>query len=158
MKINRWWVPAFIIAAFLAGYYVRGITGVTGSGHSWIREAEPPLPTIQINGKQIPVVRGSYTWCSGAFLQANCRSVDMIPPAQIMKDKGIQPIVVPPNTEITTKAPQGIKQFTLTLEGQKDSFDPYQSPAEKGVYLYHIHCEWFADQGSGEFYFAIEVQ
>ncbi|MBE1446719.1 hypothetical protein [Paenibacillus sp. OAS669] len=158
MKAAKWGVPVLIILAFAGGYYVRGLTSGQSSGHSWVREAEPPMPAIQVNGKQVPVVRGSYSWCSGSFLQATCRSVDMISPAEIMEKNGIRPVVVPPNSMITTKAPPGIKQFTLSREGAKDNGDPYQTPAEKGIYFYHIHGEWFGDQGNAEFYFAVEVQ
>ncbi|WP_282937320.1 hypothetical protein [Paenibacillus sp. RC67] len=158
MKLTKWWIPVLIILSFLVGYYVRGLTSNQGFGHQWIRAAEPPLPGIRVNEKQVPVLQGTYSWCSGALFNASCKVVDMIPPAEIIKEKGVQPVVVPPNTMITTIAPPGIKSFTLTRNDNKDNSDPYQTPAEKGIYMYSIHCEWFADQGNAQFYFTIEVQ
>jgi len=36
--------------------------------------------------------------------------------------------------------------------------DSYTVPAAKGVYTYHINCEWFLDQGQAEYFFSIQVK
>ncbi|MEX2461682.1 MAG: hypothetical protein WD469_10390 [Paenibacillaceae bacterium] len=83
----------------------------------------------------------------------------MAAPAEIIKQKGIKPPSVPPNSMIDTKAPKGIKEFTLTRVGNKENTnDPYRIPSEPGIYLYNIHGVWFADQGNGDFFFEVEVQ
>lgn len=158
MTKNRILISVIMVLAFLLGYTVRGIIG---SPHNLINSSEPPMPSIQINGQNIPVYQGSYTWCSSITSLAfgSCKSVDMVAPADIIKQKGVKPPTVSPSSVIDTKAPKGIKEFTLTRVGNKENnSDPYRIPSEKGIYLYNIHCVWFADQGNGDFFFELEVQ
>lgn len=158
MSKNKIWISVAVVVAFLLGYAVRGITG---SPHTLINSLEPSLPSIQINGQNIPVYQGSYTWCTSfaSLGFGSCKSVDMSSPEDIVKQKGIKPPSVSPNSLINTKAPKGIKEFTLTRIGNKENnSDPYRIPSEKGIYLYNIHCAWFADQGNGDFFFEVEVK
>jgi hypothetical protein len=56
----------------------------------------------------------------------------MATPAEIIMQKGIKPPFVSPNSVIDTKAPKGIKEFTLTCIGNKENnSDSYRIPSEK---------------------------
>ncbi|GIO15109.1 hypothetical protein J19TS2_46640 [Cohnella xylanilytica] len=151
-----------LAGAFLAGYVARDRQGKVPEGFGdpdgvqaiqtrWVREAEPPAPTVTIGGKPIEVKRGAFSWCtpSGAG-QTSCRTTDAAVPKP-------EPLPVAGGALIETKAPEGIKEFTLTNTTGSGQEDPYVVPMEKGVCLYRIHCEWFLDQGYADFYFAVEV-
>ncbi|MDQ0191886.1 hypothetical protein [Paenibacillus wynnii] len=156
---NKVLISFLILIAFFVGYLVRGFTNMNTSSHRWVLSSEPPSPGIKINGTVVPVFQGSYSWCNGtSLISQGCKSVDMIPFEEILKEKKAEPTVVSPNNLIETNAPKGIKEFTLTRRENKDNSDPYRTPSERGVYYYNIHCEWFADQGNAEFNFAVEVR
>lgn len=159
MSKNKVFISFLVLLAFLFGYVVRGLTSINSFSHKWVFSSEPPLPSIKINETDIPVFQGSYSWCSGiSLVLQSCKSVDMISPEDILKENKAEPSIVTPNALIETKAPKGIKEFTLTRRNNKDNNDPYRIPSEKGIYYYNIHCDWFADQGNAEFFFAVEVR
>lgn len=114
----------------------------------WVKEEQPPLPAISINGTAIEVARGGYSWCPSP---GSCVSVDASIPE-------LKAAIVPAGSVIDTTAPQGIKEFTLTNTSKDFSGDSYIVPETKGQYLYNIHCEWFLDQGQADYYFLVEVQ
>ncbi|MDB4868048.1 MAG: hypothetical protein JWR03_2381 [Cohnella sp.] len=117
----------------------------------WVKEAKPPLPEILIDGVKIEVVRGSYTWCAPSLSkEGSCVSVDGSIPE-------LTATMVPAGLKIDTKAPQGIKEFTITNTNKDFNGDPYFVPKNKGVYLYMIHCDWFLDQGQSDYFFSVEV-
>ncbi|WP_143111703.1 hypothetical protein [Paenibacillus sp. BC26] len=117
----------------------------------WIKGDKPPLPKIVIDGEAIPVKLSAYSWCgSSAGDSATCTSVDASIPE-------VEPVVVKGGALIEQVPPQGIKEFTLTNTNKDFNGDSYNVPTAKGIYLYHIHCEWFLDQGQAKYYFAVEV-
>ncbi len=152
-----------LAGAFLAGYAVRDRQGKApeGSGDPdavqavqtrWVREAKPPAPKVTIGGKPIEVKRGGFSWCTPSEGgQTSCQMTDAAVPKP-------EPVPVEGGALIETKAPEGIKEFTLTNTTGSGQEDPYVVPMKKGVYLYRIHCEWFLDQGYADFYFAVEVR
>jgi hypothetical protein len=115
----------------------------------WVTSPKPPLPKITIEGKEIKLIQGSYSWCYSNV----CTSTDYAAPT--LNDMELT--VVTRGSQIETKAPERIKEFTLVNTSDINS-DPYSVPVTPGKYLYSIHCSWFLDQGSSDFYFALEVK
>ncbi|WP_178024317.1 hypothetical protein [uncultured Paenibacillus sp.] len=119
----------------------------------WVKEGAPPLPVVSVLGTAIEVARAGYSWCSPILSsEGSCISVDASIPE-------LKATAVPAGAQIETEAPEGIKEFTLTRMDQEGGAlnDPYRVPQETGTYLYHIHCEWFLDQGQSDFYFSLKV-
>lgn len=117
----------------------------------WVKSAEPPLPEVSIDGAKINVVRSSYTWCAPSFLDVgSCVSVDGSIPE-------LTATIVPAGSKIDTKAPKGIKEFTISITNIDFNGDPYIVPKDKGIYIYKIHCDWFLDQGQSDYVFSLEV-
>ncbi|SDX33652.1 hypothetical protein [Paenibacillus sp. CF384] len=155
-------IALFALAgAFYGGFFVGSHQNKAGEGavqeaiaSRWVKAEKPPLPKIIIVGEAIPVKLSAYSWCGPSVGDsATCTSVDASIPE-------IEPVVVKGGSLIEQVPPPRIKEFSLTNTSKAagGSDDPYYVPAEKGVYLYHIHCEWFLDQGQAEFYFAVEVK
>lgn len=142
--------------AFGAGYFIgsKKNTPYESIHTLWVKTEEPPVPGINIDGAEIPLVRSGYSW-SAALGGGKGKSVsaDSAPPR--INDMTLT--TVQRGALIRTRAPQRIKEFTLantTLSGS----DPYSVPASPGIYLYRIHCEWLLDQGQADYYFAVEVK
>ncbi|GGH19180.1 hypothetical protein [Paenibacillus segetis] len=159
------WLSLLLAISLVITFYVGYIIGDKSNGlltpnaankaiqSRWVNEKEPPLPQILIEGVNINVYRSSYSWCtpsSGKNSDTSCVAVDASIPE-------ITPTIVPAGSMIETLAPNGIKQFTLSNRTEGFDGDPYIVPTNKGIYLYHIHCEWFLDQGQSDYYFSIEV-
>lgn len=118
----------------------------------WVNEDTPPVPVVSVDGAPMKVKLGSYTWCKQAGSgTASCHSVD----ASIAQ---MEPVMVKGGSEIKIEAPERVKELTLTNMSEGFTGDSYFVPKAKGIYQYSIHCEWFLDQGQGEYYFAVEVQ
>jgi len=149
-----------VAAAFAAGYWIgthenRSTGGADQAVMSrWVPGERPPTPKVRVDGKEIAVVLGGFSWCWPAGGDSKgCVTTD----AAIPKEADLKPVVVPAGSKIETTAPQGIKEFTLV--NMKDTGeDPYFVPKTPGTYTYSIHCEWFLDQGQADFYFAVKVE
>ncbi|SEO33962.1 hypothetical protein SAMN05518847_107137 [Paenibacillus sp. OV219] len=155
---------AFIIlimlgCAFYGGYIV-GNYGIEEQTEKqaqtvqaqWIKEGEPPMPAVSVEGVPMKVKLGGYTWCKPAGADtASCQSVD----ASIAQ---MEPVVAKGGSQIQIEAPERIKELTLINMSKGFEGDSYYVPKAKGIYEYSIHCEWFLDQGSAEYYFEIKVE
>jgi hypothetical protein len=150
---------AVLVCTFYVGYIIgdqskdsKDQSTVDQAIHSrWVKEGNPPLPTISIDGVNIEVVRSGYTWCSPLLSnEESWVSVDASIPQ-------LRATIVPAGLMIDTKAPEGIKEFTISNTNKDFNGDPYFVPKTKGKYLYKIHCEWFWDQGQSDYYFSVEV-
>lgn len=114
----------------------------------WVKSAEPPLPKVVIEGREIPLLRSGYSWCN----RDNCVTTDAAPP----KLENMAPVAVTGGTDIQTTPPEGIHGFTIQNLTDPD-IDGYTVPTEPGSYLYEIHCTWPLEQGRASFYFAVTV-
>lgn len=170
MKIKLLFAITLLIAvplAFGAGYLTgsgsksggqvteQGIDNPYESIHSlWVKAEEPPLPGVTVDGADIPVVRSGYSWSVGVGGgRARVVSADSVQPR--LNDMSV--ISVKGGSLIKTRAPERMKEFTLANTALPN-IDSYVVPAFPGIYLYRIHCEWFLDQGTADFYFAVEVK
>ncbi|AYB43325.1 hypothetical protein [Paenibacillus lautus] len=115
----------------------------------WVKAAEPPLPKVSIDGTELKLQRGGYSWCNGD----NCATTDAARP----RLKDMTPVAVQGGADIQSKPPEGIQGFTL-LNLTDSGNDGYTVPAKAGSYLYEIHCTWPLDQGEASFYFAVTVE
>ncbi|WP_308637469.1 hypothetical protein [Paenibacillus silvisoli] len=142
-------------AGYLAGGGGRGTAGGQGEPtiySQWIRAEKPPMPKIAIDGVDIPVKLAGYSWCQPASGKSmSCVSTDAAIPT-------VEPIPVKGGSEIKTTAPKRIKEFSLMNTSKDFDGDDYFVPTAKGEYQYHIHCEWFLDQGQADYYFAVKVE
>lgn len=143
-------LACFLILFIILLYVGKGIASI-----------EPPLPSVTVDGKSVPVLRGSYCW-SGP---TSGRCVDMISPPELIKHHGKSPVKVSPGATVVIEF--GEKPFvgsehanlwrdngptaTVELDGNK-----LAAPMEKGVYVYDISARWEA--GSASFVFGIEVE
>jgi hypothetical protein len=122
----------------------------------WVVANEPPVPGILINGQNIKIYRGSYTWNQskgGNEVQAIFADAAAVPPVMMAA-------VVPAGSEIETHTPSRIKEFrisNITKEFAGGNYS-YTVPAAKGIYTYKIYCEWLGDQGQADYYFSIQVK
>ncbi|MEC0201979.1 hypothetical protein P4H39_04995 [Paenibacillus lautus] len=114
----------------------------------WVKSAEPPLPKVSIDGTEIKLQRGGYSWCN----RDNCATTDAAPP----KLEDMTPVAVTGGADIQTTPPEGIHGFTILNQTDPDN-DGYTVPAVPGSYLYEIQCTWPLDQGRASFYFAVTV-
>ncbi|KGE19094.1 hypothetical protein [Paenibacillus wynnii] len=130
---------------------------VTSLYSKWVVSEKPPLPVILIDGQDIRVYRGTYSWSqlSGNGGSINAVSVDAASAPPMMKST-----VVAAGSKIENHAPPRVKEFNMSniTEGFEGDLNSYSAPASKGVYTYRIHCEWFLDQGHADYFFSIQVK
>ena len=133
--------------------YVVGFS--QGKYGNWIRIDEPPMPTITIGGKNVEVFLNGYSWCEKPFIPRTTRCVitDSAGTEEIVKTKQIKPVVVEPETKIEVEFDSEYKTSVREFEITR-----YDTPKEKGVYIYNIHTKWRAEQGESNYSFVIEVQ
>ncbi|RAP74668.1 hypothetical protein [Paenibacillus montanisoli] len=148
-----------LACAFYAGYLAGGGRESAGEQErptiysQWIKAEKPPIPKVAIDGKDMVVKRGSYTWCQPGSGETNtCTSVDA---AAIPEP---EPVSVKGGSLIQPTAPERIKELTLINTSKGFSGDAYYVPTAKGVYTYRIYCEWFLDQGQADFFFTVKVE
>ncbi|KOP80252.1 hypothetical protein AMS59_02315 [Lysinibacillus sp. FJAT-14745] len=122
--------------------------------------AGPPKPTVLSEGKEVPIVQGTYCWQN--IINNEC--VDKVPPPEIIANKKIVPFSVPPRSEIkiSFKKPpiDGIEvdkwYSSDEIELVKVNDNVFSVPKEKGTYIYSISGRW--DKGNSSYIFAIEVK
>ncbi|WP_456276411.1 hypothetical protein [Bacillus sp. AK128] len=122
----------------------------------------PPEPTITAEGERVEVVQGSYCW--DGLLSSIC--ADTSSPPELVKDQGLKPVVVSPESKIKIefkKEPNenslGVSNWTSDNEIDEVSLrsnNVLRAPKEKGIYVYDVHASW--EKGSSSFAFVIEVQ
>ena len=122
---------------------------------------KPPLPSVTVEGEKVTTVQGSYCW-SGYF---NSQCVDMISPPELIKEKGIKSVSVPPQSRLKIEFKNAPIRNTLGVNkweknGKVKNIyiknNILTAPKEKGVYLYDIFARW--EKGSSSYVFVIEVK
>ncbi|TXK85751.1 hypothetical protein [Paenibacillus sp. N3.4] len=153
-------VPILIllIAVALLGAYKLGLRN--GKYSDWLSESKPPLPKVMIDGKDIQVFGGSYSWCEKPLLSGliTCVNSDSPSPVDYIKSNNYKAETVISGSVIEAKAPKGIREFNLKTTAKDFVGDSYIIPKEKGTYIYYLHAVWRADQGNADFFFAVEIK
>ncbi|MFJ7408118.1 MULTISPECIES: hypothetical protein [unclassified Lysinibacillus] len=120
----------------------------------------PAKPIVSAEGKKITLVQGSYCW--NKIVGYEC--VDKISPPELLENKKITPISVPPNSQIKIhfKKPPideiEVEKWMNNSESPlvKVEGDVFSAPQEKGIYIYSVSSRW--DKGSSSFVFSIRVK
>lgn len=121
----------------------------------------PPEPTITVEGKKVEVVQGSYCW-DGLF---NSICADTSSPPELVKNQGLKPVAVSPESEIKIEFKKEPNENTLgvsnwisdnEIEEVSLSNNVLIAQKDKGVYVYDVHARW--EKGSSGYAFVIEVQ
>ncbi len=128
---------------------------------SGIMNNKPPAPLITVEGKTIPAKQGTYCW--NGFLNIKC--VDMISPPELIKFYDLEPVAVPPESQLKLdfrKKPNagslGANLWLNDIEMREVNLvgNILTAPKQSGVYVYDIHARW--DKGSSSYVFIIEVK
>lgn len=119
----------------------------------------PPTPALTVDGKNVPVVRGSYSW----YKYGRGINVDTVSPPELVKQ--LEPVPVAPGARLTIdftyKPRTGSLLVNKWVGGQPVSQDLEQGnvivlPKQKGKYVYDFFAEW--KEGSASYAFIVEVK
>lgn len=115
---------------------------------------KPPIPDVEIDSDNIPVVRGGYCWYE-------CTDAPSIP--KIVERK--EPTIVSKNAEITITFNYETKPNNISItrmkKGEEELYhQPLTVPSEQGVYYYEINARWNYDDlvADSSYAFVIEVK
>jgi hypothetical protein len=124
---------------------------------SVVNLSEPPIPKIDVGGKQVPVLHTAYCWETD--LANKC--ADFPQPELAFKEQ--TPVVVSPGdiVEIDFETHPPLTPITeVTLWQGKEIIlqepNVIEAPIEKGVYFYVFSARW--QQGNSGFTFQIKVE
>ncbi|MEK5441054.1 hypothetical protein [Fredinandcohnia sp. FSL W7-1320] len=121
----------------------------------------PTEPTITVEGKKVEVAQGSYCW--DRLLNSVC--ADTSSPPELIKNQGLKPVAVSPESEIKIEFKKEPNENTLGVsnwisDNEVDEVSLNDNvlipPKEKGVYVYDVHAR--LEKGSSSYAFVIEVQ
>ncbi|WP_294746710.1 hypothetical protein [uncultured Exiguobacterium sp.] len=122
--------------------------------------AEPYDPNVEIDGKQVPTVQGSYCWSS--LFSGRC--VDMIYVNALHMTEKSNSVIVSPNEKIHLsfeREPDTLKivRWDTKTKSEKVSFknEYFKAPTDQGTYTYEINARW-NENGSGVSAFLIQVE
>ncbi len=121
--------------------------------------SNPPQPTVTVEGKIIPTVRGSFCWPLVPSGDPLC--VDVSSPMDIVKDQ--IPVVVPRGSKAAIQFEEKPQKLIVSQWiGGKPVTQPFMEdntialPRKAGVYLYEIDAGW--KDGGASYAFVIEVR
>ncbi|WP_404349694.1 hypothetical protein LG311_03530 [Sutcliffiella horikoshii] len=113
---------------------------------------KPPIPVINLDSVDIPVVRGTYCWYE-------CAEYPSIP--EIVEK--IEPTVVPATSKFTisflyTPRPSNISIARMKQGEEKLYNQSLVTPSEQGVYYYEIDARWNYDDLVADSYYAFVIE
>lgn len=125
---------------------------------AWVKSAEPPKPSITVNGSELETTSPGYSWCrpsgedneESVCVTACGALLDVLPTATVAAD-----------SEIVIQEPEGIETLTLSYWEGEDGVGasaPSRAPSEPGTYAYILHANWQLNQGSADYFFALRVE
>ncbi|WP_131972953.1 hypothetical protein [Exiguobacterium sp. B203-G5 25_7] len=120
---------------------------------------EPPDPRVEIQGKSIPTVQGTFCW-SGLF-SGQC--VDKIYVDGLHMTEKSKPVTVMPNEKIRIAFDPEPDTINILQFNNKKTGNPVRlknnqlvTPKEAGTYAYELQARW-SKNGDGQFAFLIKV-
>lgn len=117
----------------------------------------PPELKVYSGNTNVPTVLGSYCWKS--LVSKLC--VDMIPPDDLLKEKGYTPPVVPPGSTLrltfTVSPDPGSVVISQPPEKPLISDGTLSIPKEPGIYTYSVSAQW-EGKGSAVYFFQVQVK
>lgn len=121
---------------------------------------EPYDPDVEVNGKPIPTVQGSYCWSS--MFSAQC--ADMIDVDALHMTENSKPVIVSPSDKIHIsfdRKPDTLHVVRLDSKTKSKQVslknDILIAPSAQGVYTYEVVAGW-NEHGDGLSSFLIQVQ
>lgn len=121
---------------------------------------EPYDPNVEVNGKAIPTVQGSYCWSS--LFSAQC--ADMIYVDALHMTEKSKPIIVSPSDKIHLsfdRKPDVLQVVRWDSKTKSKQValknDILIAPSAQGSYTYEIQARW-NDHGDGLSAFLIQVR
>jgi len=121
---------------------------------------EPYDPNVEVNGKQIPTVQGSYCWFS--LFSGQC--ADMIYVDALHMTEKSKPVIVSPNDKIHLsfdRVPDTLQvvRWDTKKKSKQVSLknDIIIVPSDQGTYTYEIIARW-KEHGDGLSAFLIQVK
>ncbi|MCY1691354.1 hypothetical protein OVA29_12195 [Exiguobacterium sp. SL14] len=121
---------------------------------------EPYDPDVEVNGKQVPTVQGSYCWSS--LFSAQC--ADMIYVDALHMTEKSKPVIVSPNDKIHLsfdRKPDTLQVVRWDSKTKSEQVsltnDVFTAPSAQGTYTYEIIARW-NERGDGLSAFLILVQ
>ncbi|MRH43540.1 hypothetical protein GH741_12705 [Aquibacillus halophilus] len=132
-----------------------GILVITAScSGNKLEGTKPPIPDVEIDSVNTPVVRGGYCWYE-------CADAPSIP--GIVERK--QPTIVSKNARINITFNSEPKPNNISITRRKKDEkslykQPLTVPCEQGVYYYEINAKWDYDDldADSSYAFVIEVK
>jgi len=119
-----------------------------------LKGTKPPIPTVEVDTINIPVVRGGYCWYE-------CADAPSIP--EIVEFK--EAIVVPVDTDITITFDYEPNPSNISVTGMKQNEEghynqPLKTPSESGIYYYNLDALWEYDdlEADSSYAFVIKIQ
>lgn len=119
-----------------------------------LKGAQPPIPDVEINSVNIPVLMGGYCWYECADAPSIPEIVEKEVPITV--NKGVN-IILDFNHE---QKPNDIK-ITRTKKGEEPLYDQSLTvPSVQGIYYYEINTRWDYDdlEADSAYAFVIEVR
>lgn len=121
---------------------------------------EPPDPRVEVQGKSIPTVQGTFCW-SGMF-SGQC--VDKIYVDGLHMTEKSKPVTVMPNEKIKISFDPKPDTIKILQFNNKKTSDPVTlknnqlvTPKETGTYIYELQARW-SENGDGQFAFLIKIE
>lgn len=121
---------------------------------------EPPDPRVEIQGKSIPTVQGTFCW-SGMF---SSQCVDKIYVDGLHMTEKSKPVTVMPNEKIKISFDPKPDTIKILQFNNKKTSDPVTlknnqlvTPKETGTYIYELQVRW-SENGDGQFAFLIKIE
>lgn len=120
----------------------------------------PPDPHVEIQGKSIPTVQGTFCW-SGMF---SSQCVDKIYVDGLHMTEKSKPVTVMPNEKIKISFDPKPDTIKILQFNNKKTSDPVTlknnqlvTPKKSGTYAYELQARW-SENGDGQFAFLIKIE
>ncbi|XEC94484.1 hypothetical protein AB6A23_24755 [Paenibacillus tarimensis] len=153
-----------ILVVLVSLIIVAGFVVVNLFSKPELKGDQPPIPNITTDGKEIPIVLGSYTWKADVDVHVDYDEII----------KNHKPVVVTPNSEISidfgsykpipnsmnygkiNKREDGWLSFTVSYS-IKNNVIKIRENAGKGITIIHLSASW--DSGArANYYIPVEVK
>ncbi|MGI8313879.1 hypothetical protein [Halobacillus mangrovi] len=137
------------------------LTIVTGCMKDSVDE-EPPDLTVNIEQKDFPAVKGTYTWETKGLFSNEAVIADAAAPYQIAEDMNIETVKPGGNATLNFSDDSNPKINTYTWKDQRRSkelevnHNKISLPSKRGKYVVEVMAHW--SNGESSYTFLVEVK
>ena len=145
-------LPLLLLTLFLFG----GCQSDEQTNHYKEHFLLPPMPILTIQGKNVPVKMGTYTWAENE----RGITVDTVEPPELVKD--FEPVKVHPNAKLHVDFKDKPIEVKVGLWENNEvrfkniSDNTFTLPEDDGVYIGVVYASW--QEGNATFVFKIQVE